>query len=46
VSERQWQDVLAVVKAQGQRLDLAYLRSQAPELGILALLEQVLAELG
>jgi hypothetical protein len=44
VSERQWRDVLGVLKVQGSRLDLAYLRSMAGPMGLSELLEQVLAE--
>lgn len=46
VSERQWRDVLGVLKVQGERLDLAYLRRWAGALGIADLLEQALAQAG
>lgn len=44
VSERQWRDVLGVLKVQGERLDWVYLRHWAGELHIADLLERVLAE--
>jgi len=44
VSDRQWQDVLGVLKVQGERLDLAYLRQWAAELGVAELLEKAIAE--
>ena len=44
VSERQWHDVLGVIKVQGELLDLDYLRKWAKELGVLDLLEEVLNE--
>jgi hypothetical protein len=42
-SERQWRDVLGVLKVQGDRLDLAYLRQWAAELKVTDLLEKALA---
>ncbi len=44
VSQRQWQDVLGILKAQGKRLDLAYLRDWAETLGVADLLEAALSE--
>lgn len=44
VSERQWRDVLGVLKTQGDRMDEAYLRTWAAELNVTDLLEQALAE--
>jgi hypothetical protein len=44
VSERQWRDVLGVLKVQGERLDLAYLRRWASVLEIADLLERALTE--
>jgi hypothetical protein len=46
VSENQWRDVTGILKAQGARLDLAYLRKWAPEVGVADLLERVLEEGG
>lgn len=44
ISDRQWQDVLGIVKAQGNRLDWAYLREQALELHVADLLERLPGE--
>jgi len=44
VSERQWLDVLGVLKVQGPALDQGYLREWAAQLGVTPLLEQALAE--
>lgn len=43
-SERQWRDVLGVVKTQGGELDTAYLRRWAKELSVSDLLERALEE--
>lgn len=41
-SERQWMDVLGILKEQGERLDPGYMRRWAEDLGVLDLLERVL----
>ena len=46
VSDRQWRDVLGVLKLQGDRLDLAYLRDGARAGKTAALLERALSEAG
>ena len=42
-SERQWRDVLGVVRAQGAALDVAYLRQWGAALGVGDLVERALA---
>jgi len=44
VSERQWRDVLGVLKVQGERLDFGYLWHWAAELGVSDLLERAISE--
>lgn len=44
VSERQWSDVLGVLKVQGDLLDREYLRKWADQLGVLDLLQQAFVE--
>ncbi len=44
ISERQWLDVLGVIKVQGDSLDLDYLKHWARELDVLDLLEKALVE--
>jgi hypothetical protein len=46
VSERQLTDVLGVLKVQGKRLDIEYLREWAGRLEVLDLLERLLGEAG
>lgn len=43
-SERQWRDVLGIVKTQSERLDLAYLREWAVQLGVADLLEKAMSQ--
>ena len=42
VSDRQWQDILGVIKVQGPRLDLPYLNLRAEERGLHQLLLRAL----
>jgi hypothetical protein len=44
VSERQWLDVLGVIKVQGDSLELEYIKRWAKELDVLDLLEKALSE--
>lgn len=46
VSDRQWRDVLGVLKAQAGRLEIGYLRRWAAELAASELLERALQEAG
>lgn len=46
VSERQWGDLLGVLKVQGDALDLRYVRRWCVDLGLDDLLERALAEAG
>jgi hypothetical protein len=46
VSERQWNDVLGVIKVQGRALDLGYLKEWAERSGIEDLLAQAFADSG
>lgn len=43
-SERQWNDLRGVVRVQGSALDLSYLNTWAPKLGVADLLERLLTE--
>jgi hypothetical protein len=42
VSDRQWRDILAIVRVQGARLDVDYLRAHAPTLDVADLLLRVI----
>ncbi|MEW6743961.1 MAG: hypothetical protein AB1486_14515 [Planctomycetota bacterium] len=44
VSERQWGDVLGILKVQRDQLDLGYMRHWAQSLGITELLERAIGE--
>jgi hypothetical protein len=46
VSERQWADVLGVLKVQEKTLDLEYLQHWAQELGVFGLLQRALQDAG
>lgn len=46
VSERQWTDVAGVIKVQGARLDVEYLREWGGRLGVRDLVERALGEAG
>ncbi len=46
VSDRQWGDLQGVLKVQGDRLDLTYIRRWAAVLGVGELAEEALSEAG
>ena len=46
VSDRQWRDVVGVIRTQGQRLDLTYLGAWAAQLGLEDLLSRALSQAG
>ena len=45
-SEHQWQDVLGVLRVQGNSLDVSYMKTWASELGVADLLERASLEAG
>ena len=45
-SDRQWRDVVAIIRVQGERLDRDYARKNAPALGVSDLLRQAFDEAG
>lgn len=45
VSERQWRDILGVLKTQQSDLDIAYLKEWAAQLGVTELMERALEEM-
>jgi hypothetical protein len=46
ISERQWNDVLGVLKVQGNRIDAAYIRHWAGTLGVASLAEEAFSAAG
>ncbi len=46
VSDRQWNDILGVLKVQGTALDLAYLQRWATNLKVADLLDRALVDAG
>ena len=46
VSDRQWNDILGVLKVQGAALDFDYLRKWAAVLGVTELLNRALEDAG
>ena len=46
VSDRQWRDILGIIRIQGSGLDRDYLRSNAPALQVTDLLDRALNEAG
>ncbi len=45
-SQKQWRDVLGILKTRGHSLDFTYLRTWAPELGVGAVLERAVVAAG
>ena len=46
VSDRQWRDIMGIIRTQGDRLDRGYLTANAPILGVDLELERALREAG
>lgn len=46
ISDRQWNDILGIMKVQGQALDISYLRQWAPALNVTDLLDRALDDAG
>lgn len=46
VSDRQWRDILSIVRTQGNRLDRAYLKENAPVIDVQSVLERAFVEAG
>lgn len=46
VSDRQWPDVLGILRIRGSSMDQGYLRRWAPDLGVADLLPRALHEAG
>ena len=46
VSDRQWNDILGVLKVQGTDLDMTYLQKWAANLDVTDLLERALGDAG
>jgi hypothetical protein len=46
VSDRQWGDIVGVLKVQRKKLDMEYLRYWAAEIGVADMLDQALERAG
>ena len=44
ISDRQWRDIIGIIRVQGPHLDRAYLTVNAPVLGVADLLARALRE--